>query len=98
MMKLRSVKDLYLVKRMVLGCPDKEYSKKIVQLINGVLFGEGGSKAVLYPYNSSKETILELFGQCMSPKDIATKLGLEEDGEEVVLCVVEDQSTEESRC
>ena len=26
----------------------------------------------------------------MSPKDIAAKLGMDEDGEEVVLCVIED--------
>ena len=39
--------------------------------------------------------ILELWGEAMSPKDIAAKLGMDEDGEEVVLCVVEDQSNHE---
>ena len=96
-MKLKSIKDLYLVKQMVLKCPDKEYSHKVVEIVNGVLLREGGSKVVLYPYNNLRETILELFGQCMSPKDIATKLGLGEDGEEVVLCVVEEPQ-EDSKC
>lgn len=90
-MKQKSVKDLYLVKQILAG----HGTKKAVQLINGVLLEEGGTKAVLYPYNDLKETILQLWGECKSPKAIAEKLGLSEDGEEVVLCVVEDQSNYE---
>lgn len=91
-MKLSSVKDLYLVKQMVLK---EKYGTKIMELLNGVLLREGGSKAVLFPYNDLKETILELFGQSMSPEDIATKVGLKECGEEIVLCVVEDPANYE---
>lgn len=98
-MNLRSVKDLYLVKQVISKCPDVD-KKSLMEVLNGVLLREGGSKAVLYPYNDLRETILELFGQCMSPKDIAIKVGLGEYGEETVICVVEDPTNyeEEEEC
>ena len=96
-MKLKSVKSLYLVKQTVLNNMDKRLAKEIVSTINRVLLEEDGSKAVLYPYNSLQETILQLWDECNNPKHIAEKLGLDEDGEEVVLCVVEDQTTHEER-
>ena len=98
-MKLKSVKDLYLAKKVILREAQDEVCKnKLTTLINKVLLAEGGSKAVLYPYNSLEETIIQLWGEAMSPRDIATKVGLdEEDGEEIVLCVIEDQSNYEDR-
>lgn len=96
-MKLKSVKDLYLLKRTLLKLDDKELSSKAIQFINKVLLAEGGSKAVLYPYNDLEETILQLWGEAMCPKDIAKKIGLGEDGEEIVLCVIEDQSNYEEK-
>ena len=95
-MKQKSVKDLYLVKQLILECPPGigRETKKAVELINGVLLEEGGSKAVLYPYNDLKEIIIQLWGECKSPEAIAEKLGLDED---VVLCIIEDQSNHEER-
>lgn len=90
-MKLRSVKNLYLVKQLALKTQLPEVSGKMVSLINKVLLSEGGARAVLFPYNDQKEMILQLWGEAMCPKDIAAKLGLGEDGEEVVLCVIEDR-------
>ena len=56
-MKLKSVKDLYLVKKIILKMEKgtEEESKKAVQLINRALLREGGTRAVLYPCNSLKE-------------------------------------------
>lgn len=96
-MKLRSVKDLHLVKKILLDTPSESTVKEAITKINSVLLREDGTKAVLYPYNSLQETILQLWDEARDPKYIAEKLGLDEDGEEVVLCVVEDQTTHEER-
>lgn len=96
-MKLRSVKDLYLVKKIILttmASEDEEARDKAIQLINKVLLHEGGARAVLYPYNGLKDEILQLWGEHMAPKDIAAKLGMDEDSEEVVLCVIADSKKE----
>jgi hypothetical protein len=96
-MKQRNVRKLYLVKQMAMLVPD-EIGKAMIEDINEVLLDEGGAKAVLYPYNSMKEQIIALWGEATAPKDIASKLCLEED---VVLCVIEDESNypkEEKQC
>lgn len=95
-MKLRSVKNLYLVKQIVEKCPANEGCHRIIELVNKVLLEEAGSKAVLYPHNSLKESILQLRGECMCPKDIADKVGLDGiDGVDIVLDVIEDPSNYE---
>ena len=89
---------MYMVKQIILttmASEDERARDKAIQLINKVLLSEGGSRAVLYPYNSLKENILQLWSEAMCPKDIATKLGLGEDGEEIVLCILEEQSNYE---
>jgi len=96
-MKLKSIKDLYLVKLTVLNNMEKELAKQIMSTINSVLLSEGGIKAVLYPHNGLEETILQLWDEAKNPKYIAEKLGLGEDGEEIVLCIIEDQTTQEER-
>ncbi|GAG55495.1 unnamed protein product [marine sediment metagenome] len=92
-MRLRSVKNLYLVKQLIQMCPPMPGGEtvKAIELINKVLLSEDGAKAVLYPHSSLTTTILQLWGEAISPKDIATKLGLGEDGEETVICVIEEQ-------
>jgi len=89
-MKQSNVRKLYLVKQMMLKSQEEDIRNKVIQIVNSVLLDENGSKAVLYPYNSLRENILQLWGEAMKPKDIAAKLNLSEDGEEIVLCVIED--------
>ena len=94
-MKQKSVKDLYLVKQILLNgttVTNDSIIGKAIQLINSVLLDEGGTKAVLYPYNSLEETILQLWGECMKVEDIAIKTGVDVD---IVQCVVENQANYE---
>lgn len=93
-MKMRSVKNLYLVKQWILreSPPD---AHKMVGTINNVLLDEGGAQAVLYPYNPLLDEVKTLWGQGMKPVDIAAKLGITDvDGNpdgELIEMVVEDQ-------
>ena len=94
-MKLRNVKTLYLVKQMIQSILSGIDKDKAVKLINQVLLDEGGAEAVLYPYNSLKQNILELHGQCMKPCDIASKLGIADvngrPDEDLIEMVVEEE-------
>lgn len=80
-MNMKSVNKLYLVKQMV-ACAlvdNEEVRDRIIEEINSVLIEEAGAAAVLYPYNQMNTEILALWKEHMAPKEIALKLGLDED-------------------
>lgn len=87
--KLRSVKDLYLVKQMVCESEAEVDTKNLIlETINKILMSEGGAKAVLFPYNALEASIIQLWKESTHPKDIARKLGIED--EEAVILVIKE--------
>ena len=92
-MNMKSVAKLYLVKTLA-ACAlvdNEEARDRIIEEINSVLIAEAGASAVLYPYNSMTTEILALWKEHMAPKDIALKLGLEEDVVTSYLEALEDK-------
>ena len=74
----RNIHRLWKAKRAINGSHN---SKRIISLINSVLLEENGPVAVLYPHQDRDQEIVALYGEGMSPSQIAQKLGLDGNGD-----------------